>query len=300
MLDLLRLFVQVVEEQSFTATARRLGISQPAVSNQIRVLEEKLGVELIYRKGKGLALTPEGELVFRHATRILAEWGELLHRLEGSSQEISGWVHIGASHIPGEYLLPFTLAGFRAKYPLVSFKIQVGDSSEMADKVLNQEVDFAVVGSAFDTEKLTSEFWLEDELILVVAAGHPLGRQSSIKIQDLAEYPMIIRESGSGHRRALESSLNKYGLHLEDFQIALEMGSSEAIKNAVRAGLGYSFISRSALNSCLNKGLETYAIEDFRILRGFYLLTRRNKELSCASRACYNYLLEESKNKQNS
>ena len=290
MLDLLRLFGQVVEEQSFTVVARKLGISQPAVSNQMRALEEKLGVKLLYRKGKGFALTPEGETVYRHALHMLDEWSQLTREIGGSERLMNGKVHIGASHIPGEYLLPSYLASFRKLYPEIKFKLSIGDSLEMAEKVLAHEVDFAVVGAVFDTEKLTSDYWLKDELGFVVPCDHPLNSRQSVEINTLQEYPMIIRETGSGHRRAFEEALVKRGLDLNDFDVAIEVGSTEGVKNAVRSGLGYSFLSRHALESCEKQGLVWKNVKDFYIERGFYLLSRRNKSLTVIADECYRYL----------
>lgn len=293
MLDLMRLFGQVVEEQSFTVVARKLGISQPAVSNQIRAFEEKLGVKLLYRKGKGFALTPEGETVYRHSVHILDEWSELVREIGDSETLMRGKVHIGASHIPGEYLLPIYLAAFRKLYPEIKFKLSIGDSLEMAEKVLAHEVDFAVVGAVFDTEKLTSEFWLRDELGFVISSNHPLCSSQSIDINSIRKDPMIIRETGSGHRRAFEEALTKHGLELNDFNIALEVGSTEAVKNAVRNGIGYSFLSKHALESCEKQGLVWVNVKDFDIERGFYLLSRRNKPLTVTVGECYRYLADQ-------
>lgn len=290
MLDLMRLFGQVVEEQSFTVVARKLGISQPAVSNQMRALEEKLGVKLLYRKGKGFALTPEGETVYRHALSLIDEWTELMQEIGGSEKVMNGKVHIGASHIPGEYLLPIYIASLRNLYPEIKFKLSIGDSLEMAEKVLAHEVDFAVVGGVFDTEKLTSEFWLKDELGFVVSSDSPISTIQNLEINILKKNPMIIRESGSGHRRAFEEALVKRGLDLNDFNIVLEAGSTEAVKNSVRAGIGYSFLSKHALESGGKHGLVWTNIEDFYIERGFYLLTRRNKPLTFIADECYRYL----------
>lgn len=293
MLDLMRLFAQIVEEQSFTVVARKLRISQPAVSNQMRAFEEKLGTKLLYRKGKGFGLTTEGETVYRHALNILDEWSELMREIGSSEKLMNGSVHIGASHIPGEYLLPNYLAKFRTLYSEIKFKLSIGDSLEMAEKVLAHEVDFAVVGAVYDTEKLTSEFWLKDQLCIVVSSDHPLSACQSIDISTLKEYPLIIRENGSGHRRAYEQALAKHGLDINDFNVALEVGSSEAVKNAVRSGLGYSFLSRHALDSCEKQGLECLNLKDLNIDRGFYLLSRRNKPLTFLAEECYRYLAEQ-------
>lgn len=292
MLDLLRLFGQVVEEQSFTVVARKLGISQPAVSNQMRALEEKLGVKLLYRKGKGFALTPEGETVHRHALHLIDEWTELILEIGGSEKLMHGKVHIGASHIPGEYLLPKYIASFRELYPEIKFKLSIGDSLEMAEKVLAHEVDFAVVGAVFDTEKLTSEFWLKDELGFVVPSNASFV-SGDIDLNILKQDSMIIRETGSGHRRALEEALVKRGLDLNDFNIALEVDSTEAVKNAVRAGIGYSFLSKHALEDGEKHGLEWINVKDLCIERGFYLLTRRNKPLTAIADEYYRYLADQ-------
>lgn len=289
MLDLMRIFVQVVEKGSYTLVARHLGVSQPAISNHMRSLEEKLDVKLFQRQGKGFALTHEGEVFYRHTQRILEEWNQLKENLDDTREETSGKVHIGASHIPGEYLLPYTLGAFQKDYPKISFKISIGDSLEMAEKVLSQDVDFAVIGSNYNTDKLDSVFWRPDQIKLVLSVDHPLNELDIIQAQDLREYAMVLREGGSGHRRALEDALLKLNLHLEDFSISLEAGSTESVKNAVRAGLGYSFISKNALQ-INDEDLVMRDIENLEIKRGFYLITRRDKVLSKPAQLCFDFL----------
>lgn len=291
MLDLMHLFVQVVEEKSYTQVARRLGVSQPAISNQMRVLEEKLGVKLFQRQGKGFTLTHEGETVLKYALRILEEWNSLHEEMGENATEIMGKVHIGASHIPGEYLLPKLLSPIQRDQPKINFKVTIGDSLEIAEKVLTHEVDFAVVGSNFHTDKLNSTYWIKDDIKCIVSRDHPLAQLEKITPEDLLEYPMVIREAGSGHRRALEDALNKMGTHLEDFKIGFEAGSAESVKNAIRSGLGYSFLSISAIESA-SEGLTVCDVEGLKIERGFYLLTRRQKNLAKPARFCYDYLLE--------
>lgn len=290
MLDLMRLFVQVVEEQSFTTVARKLGVSQPAISNQMRVLEDKVGSKLVVRRGKGLMLTPQGECVFVHAKSLLEEWDDLRRELDALAGEISGRVHIGASHIPGEYLLPLKLAHFQKEFPKVRFKITVSDSLEISEKLMLQELDFAIVGSVYDTDKLSSEFWLRDELKLVLSSDHPLAGMETVRIENLKSYPMIIREHGSGHRRALETALENQEVRLDDLLVSLEAGSTEAVKNAIRSGFGYSFLSQFALEPYGKEGLKVSEVEELTIERGFYLLTQRHKKLTSAAAACYRYL----------
>lgn len=292
MLDLMRLFVQVVEEKSYTQVARHLGVSQPAISNQMRVLEEKLGVKLFQRQGKSFTLTHQGEAVLKYAQRILDEWNSLLDELGEDTLELGGKVHLGASHIPGEYLLPDYLSRVQQMQPKITFKITIGDSSEIADKVLSQEVDFAIVGSNFQTEKLDSTYWLKDDIQCVVPEGHPLTLLDRILPEDLLKYPMVLREVGSGHRRAIEDALAGIGFRLEDFRVGFEAGSTETVKNAIRSGLGYSFLSMSALHLS-PEGLVACQVDGLKIERGFYLLTRRHKSLAKSARYCYDFLAHE-------
>lgn len=289
MLDLMRIFVQVVEEESYTLVARHLGVSQPAISNHMRTLEEKLGVKLFQRHGKGFVLTREGEIFYHYSQRILEEWSRLKENLDESCDETKGKVHIGASNIPGEYLLPNILGIFQKNYSKISFKLTIGDSLEIADKVRSQEVDFAIIGSNFNTDKLYSVLWMPDQIKLVITENHPLNQLEIIQAKDLRDYPMVIRENGSGHRRAIEDALMKLNLRLDDFKISLEAGSTEAVKNAIRSGLGYSFISTSALQT-YDTGLIARNVEGLEIIRGFYLLTRRNKLLVKPAQLCYDFL----------
>lgn len=289
MLDIMRIFVQVVEEGSYTIVARHLGVSQPAISNHMRSLEEKLNVKLFQRQGKGFVLTQEGEVFYHHAKRILEEWQQLKENLEETRAEVSGKIHIGASHIPGEYLLPYTLSMFQKENPKISFKLSIGDSSGMAERVLSQDVDFAVIGSNINTDKLESVFWRPDQIKLVLPVDHPLNQLKVIEAQDLRDYAMVLRENGSGHRRAIEEALLKLNLHLDDFTIRLEADSTETVKNAIRSRLGYSFISINAMQPP-DETLVARDVRGLKITRGFYLITRRDKVLSRPARLCYEFL----------
>ena len=291
MVDLMHLFVQVVEEKSYTKVARHLGVSQPAISNQMRVFEEKLGVKLFQRQGKSFTLTPQGDAVLKYSKRILEEWDSLLEELDENLVELGGRIRIGASHIPGEYLLPEYLSRIQQMQSKITFKITIGDSLEIADKLLSQEVDFAVVGSNFQTEKLDSIYWIKDDIQCVVPEGHPLTHLERIRPEDLLAYPMVLREAGSGHRRAIEDAFAKIGYNLEDFRIGFEAGSAETVKNAIRAGMGYSFLSLSALHLS-PEGLVACDVDGLKIERGFYLLTRRQKPLTKSARYCYNFLAQ--------
>jgi DNA-binding transcriptional LysR family regulator len=292
MLDLMRLFVQIIEEQSYSAVARRLGISQPAVSNQMRVLEMKLGSKLLYRKGKGIALTTEGDIVFQHAKLMLKSYSNMFNELGGLEDELRGKVHIGASHIPGEYLLPAKFAAFQVEFPAIKFKLTIGDSLEIADMLIANDLDFAIVGAAYDNEKLKSDFWQKDEIKLVVSKSHPLALKKVIHLDDLCFYPMVIREPGSGHRRTLDEALAKVGYETKDFPIGLEAGSTEAVKNAIRSGLGYSFLSKYALQAYDMEQLHICQVEGLDLIRGFYLLSLRNKPLSSAANIIYRNLAD--------
>ncbi|MDD2234072.1 MAG: LysR family transcriptional regulator [Desulfitobacteriaceae bacterium] len=292
MLDLMRLFVQIIEEQSYSAVARRLGISQPAVSNQMRVLELKVGSKLLYRKGKGIALTAKGEIVFQYAELMLGNYSKMFDELGGLEDGFRGKVHIGASHIPGEYLLPARFAALQLEFPAIRFKLSIDDSLEITYKLIANNLDFAVAGAVYDPEKIRSDFWINDELMLVVAKNHPLAVNKEIHLEDLCYYPMVISEPDSGHRRILDEALTKAGLQTGDFPIGLETGSTEAVKNAIRSGLGYTFISKHALQTYDKEQLYICRVEELNLVRNFYLLSLRNKPLSPAANIIYRSLTE--------
>lgn len=287
MLELFNLFIKVAEQGSFTAVAKKMGISQSAVSNQIKVLEEKLETKLFERKN-ALKLTSDGEIAYSYIKQILDLYARMIDEMNNQN-EISGIVQIGASNVPGEYILPLKLSAFQKFFPRIRFKVIIGSSLEIKEKIIFDELDFGIVGSKFDDELLRSEFWLKDELKLILSENHQLNLKEVITVGDLFNHSMILREKGSGQRKALEKALALSGYDLNSFNIGFEVGSTQAVINTVRSGKGYSFVSQNALGDKMS-GLQIRDVQDLKIKRNFYIIYKKNKLFSKAADVCYEYL----------
>lgn len=242
----LQALVEVVEAGSFSAAASRLGLSQPAVSQQIKGLEEELGTVLLDRSAAGVQLTTAGQAVHQRARRILDLWEETLQELRRLQQGLSGRLVVGASSIPGTYLLPRLLGPFTRRYPDVKFSLRTGDSAAMAEEALNRTVDLAVIGAPARDRRLVNLELPGDRLQLVAPPGHPLAAAGRVPIESITKEPFVLREPGSGTRAAMEQGLARCGIKTAELNVSAEVGSTEGVLAAVSAGLGLSFVSSLA------------------------------------------------------
>ena len=242
----LEIFAAVVATGSFSAAARRLGLTQPAVSLQIRGLEAHFGQPLLDRCGRGVRLTEAGQQVYAYATRILTLIQDLEAAVRGTTETPAGTLHLGCSTAPGECLLPRLLSAFRTRFPQVQLSVEVSDTAVVLDRLLRRQYDLGLVGGVAHTDRLEFIPFAVDELVLIAPRGHPLAGRAVVTPSDLAHEPFVLREEGSGTRAAAEQALQRLGLtHLT---IATVLGSSEAVKQAVAAGVGLAFVSGSALD----------------------------------------------------
>lgn len=245
----LRGFVAVVEERGFTPAARRLGLTQPAVSAQVRTLEEHFGEVLLERAGRTWRPTPAGEALYAHAAEIVrgAESMEDAVRSPGSSP--AGRVAVCASTVPGDFLLPVLLGEFCARHPGIRVSVQVADTAQVAEDLLARRADIGFVGAPVGKGRLDISPFADDELLLVAPPGHPLAGRASIPPSELPRHPFVLRERGSGTRAVLDDALSGAGVDPGDLDVVVELGSTEAVKRAVQAGAGISFISCYALDA---------------------------------------------------
>jgi DNA-binding transcriptional LysR family regulator len=246
-LEHLSTFVCTVELGSLSAAARAKRISQPAVTKQVQRLEAELGLALLVRgPRRRVQLTPAGERVLAFARKCL----ELLDVLEQDLATLKmvgqGLLSLAASTIPGEYVLPALLADFRAKYPAVEVKMIISDTADVAAKILADEVDVGVIGSAIKQPGLRLERLVGDEIVLAVPLVHSFARREYVTVEELRGQPLILREEGSGTRQTVESVLATAGSSLPQDGIALVLGSSQAILQAVTQRLGLGFVSARA------------------------------------------------------
>ena len=274
----LEIFAKVAEMGSFSRAAEALHLTQPTVSEHIRALEDELGVRLLDRLGRGTATTRAGQLLLSYATRILALSREARQALEGYQGRMRGELVVGGSTIPGEYLLPAVIGRFREKFPEVSTTLVIGASQAVVDWVADGRVELGVVGARLPQRGLEFHDLSPDEEVVVIPAGHPWQGRAQVTLEELVREPLLIRERGSGTRAAFESALERAGVDLASLRIAGEMGSNQAIKQAVKAGLGITVMSRIAVEEESRQGLLAYLrVQDLAVTRGFYVVTHRER-----------------------
>ncbi len=287
----LEIFAKVAELGSFSRAAEALFLTQPTVSEHVRSLEDELGVQLLDRLGRGATPTPAGQVLLGYARRMVALAREAQQAVDQLRGRISGELAVGGSTIPGEYVLPRLIGAFKAKYPDISISLLIGDSRQVSAWVDEGRVEVAVVGARPSARALESRELMPDELVVVVPAGHPWAAGRAIGIADLRGEPLVMRERGSGSREAMERALADAGLDLSGFRVVGEMGSTQAVKQAVRAGLGIALMSHRAVEDECRAGLlACVKVTDLKFARAFYLVTHRDRTRSPVAQAFVAYL----------
>ena len=282
-MDLRRLevFAKVAELGSFSRAAEALFLTQPTVSEHIRALEVELGLSLLDRLGRGATPTPAGRVLLEYARRMLKLAEEARQAIDHFQGRMSGTLIVGGSTIPGEYVLPALIGRFKPKYPEIAITLRVGDSRQVSEWVDEGRVEIGVVGARPALRTLTARELMSDELVVVVPAGHPWGGRKTVGLADVRSEPLIVREPGSGSREALERALREAGLDLDAFRLAGEIGSTQAVKQAVRAGVGITIVSKRAVEDECRAGLvHCVKVRDLKVARSFYLVTHRERTRS--------------------
>ncbi len=268
-LNQLKAFASVIEAGSFSAAARRLGLSQPAVSLQIQSLEEFLGVMLLDRSSKKVVLTEAGSLFRPFAVDILRKLEEAQRRIQELGGVVRGRLAVGGSTTPGQYVLPKLLSLFKSEYPDVLLTLRIADTDEIEEAVMAGELTAGLVGAKPKTQ-LKSRVFAKDEIVAIVPAK---GWSGGLDLQRVKEEPFILREKGSGTRKHIEDFFSKAGVRLDDLNVAMELGSTEAVVKAVAAGLGISMVSKWAAEDALKLGaVEVAPLEGTPIVRNIYLV----------------------------
>jgi DNA-binding transcriptional LysR family regulator len=248
-------FSKAAELTSFTAAAKSLRLTQAAVSQRVQALERALDTALFTRKGGRVLLTEAGRILYHHAQRILELHCEARREICGKEVPVTGELFLGASTIPGEHLLPALLSSFGRKYPHIKVHATVSDSMGVIALVERGEVALGLVGRKTNNPHLQFRHFATDHMVLVVPPDHPLSKRKKLAIKQLALYPLILREVGSGLRNCFEKSLDKAGLPLSALSVHLEVGSNQAIKESVLAGAGVAVLSTFAVLREVKAGL---------------------------------------------
>jgi len=246
-------FCAVVEKSSFSQAAERLGVTQPAVSLQVRALEERLGQTLLDRSGRRVEPTEAGLRLYRSAQRMLALEEQLYDEVAAESGELQGTLAIGASTGPGAHLVPLLLCEFQRDHPDLHVALSIWDTQTVSEKVARRELELGVVGALRRNRSLEFEPLVRDEIVLAVPPAHPAAG-GSVTVDDLRDETVIAMQEGAGVRQVVDEELRRAGLRVRELEPRLELGLQESVKSAVAAGFGVTFISRTAIEGELAAG----------------------------------------------
>ncbi|MGD8782996.1 MAG: selenium metabolism-associated LysR family transcriptional regulator [Thioalkalispiraceae bacterium] len=273
----LQVFHTVARLLSFTKAAEELHMTQPAVTFQVRQLEEQFNTRLFDRTHNRISLTDAGNRVYDYAEKIFQLYNEMDHSVRELTGDISGVLILGASTTIAEYMLPVLLGDFKAKHPEVTIRLKVANTDGIVAQVENNEIDLGVVEAPVNNKNLIVEECRTDHLVLIVPPGHELANEEKVSIEKIIQYPFICREEGSGTREVMIESMQTAGINPSDMRIAMELGSLEAIKGAVETGMGVSILSKATLLKELQLGTLVAVDTDPPINRPFSFVHQKQK-----------------------
>ncbi|MGD8470519.1 MAG: selenium metabolism-associated LysR family transcriptional regulator [Desulfobacteraceae bacterium] len=289
----LNIFCKVIELKSFSRAGKAVHLSQPTISSHIKDLEDHFNCRLIDRLSKEAIPTKAGELLYGYAKRMLALRDETETVLAEYNGKIQGRLVIGGSTIPGTYLMPQLIADFKRTYPDVIISLVIGDTDHIIDGILKASLELGIVGAKAETRKIVQEKLIEDEMCLIVPAGHRWAGQKRVSLKRLVSEPFILREHGSGTLKSLGQNLSRCGYSIEDLNVVAELGSTQAICQGIKTGAGVSVISKLAVAEDIQAGrLNALEIKGLDLKRNFYLTRHRHRSPSPLCRAFVNFLKE--------
>jgi len=285
----LAIFVAVYRLRSFSRASRSLGLSQPTITEHIKNMEIELDRQLFDRTGRKIFPTTDADRLHEQAVHVLDAMETLYDGISRDEEAITGKLRIGASTIPGTYLFPVTAASFKQEHPKVAFEIVIEDSGRICDRVLSHDLMMGAVGAVPDDDRLEALPLLRDRLVLT--ARPDLWQKESISLRELGHVSFIQREEGSGTRKAMENYLESRGIEAASLRVTATLGSTEAVRAALLAGLGFSIISDMAVGEDIRrKRLREISIKGGRLNRTFYLITHRKRTLPAPYRAFRDFL----------
>jgi DNA-binding transcriptional LysR family regulator len=288
----LLVFKTVAEQKSFSRAAQVLHMTQPAISIHVQTLEDYFGTRLLDRTNRRVSLTEAGRVLYHYAVQLSRLYDEARKAVAEVSGKVKGKLIIGATLTIGEYLLPRVAGYYKQKYPEVEITLQIANTQEIVRRVLAHELDLGVIEGQVEHPDLIQEDIFQDELVIIVSPRHPWAERGEITLEELKSEPIILREEGSGTRQVAAEGLKKVGVELWSLKVAMELGSTQAIKEAVEAGLGVAIISRLAIKkesrNNLLREVRLRGVDFKRMLRVAY---SRHKFRSPAAEAFLDLLL---------
>jgi len=279
----LNVFLHAAETQNFSAAARRLHLTQPAVSLNIKSLEKQLGVELFHHVGRNVVLTEAGRALLPLARELVSLSNRIEESVCAMRGEVVGQLTIGCAASAARYILPTIVGRFKQRYPRVKISLMFTDCESLARKLLERQINIGVTCIRNHHPDLEYHDFIMDELVLVVSPDHPWAKRPDVAIAELKDQDLILREPGAGSRRILLEELGKQGIALEDLRVAMELGSCDAVEMAVESRLGVSAVCRGAVKRSLETGrLVAVPIRDAVLRHPIYLVGLRKEACSCA------------------
>jgi DNA-binding transcriptional LysR family regulator len=274
----LEAFILVIEKKSFSEAAAYLKCSQPAISQQIKSLEDDLNISLLDRSSPIIQPTPAGNFVYQMAKEIISKWNEMENGIRTFHETLTGTLIIGASTIPGTYLVPQWISEFRRLYPKIEVTVEISDSEKILTKLLNHQIDVGIIGLKPNSKKIKVRAVASDSLVLIAPNNHPLVTSNNNDFKALQEYDFVLREEGSGTRKVMEEYLSQYGLKMTELNSVVCVGSTEALIASVEEGIGISCVSKLAATPASKTG-RIQILEGYKPFhRNFYFSTLIEKE----------------------
>jgi DNA-binding transcriptional LysR family regulator len=295
----LEIFCQVVELGSFSKAADAVYLAQASVSERIANLEKMVGIKLLDRLGRQVVPTKAGELLYKHAVLLLDMKRTARLEMEDFLGVKQGEIHMGGSTIPGEYILPRVIGSFNEKYPAISVVLTIADTSEIEARVLEGHLELGVIGSKGAHKSLIYQELWKDELVLAIPAKHRWTRKKWVMPEELFKEPFILREVGSGTLKSMEDHLRISESEVEgSLRVVARFGSSTAVKEGIKTGLGVSILSARAIDTELKTGvLKALRVKGLPMHRNFYLVRDRRRIASPLCQAMIDFLVATSESK---
>lgn len=290
----LKSFLVVAEKKSFTKAAKELFMTQPAISAQIKTLEEFLDIQLIERLDKKVILTEAGETFIKETRKIITIYEEATMALQEIKGVQKGKLIIGASTIPGEYILPRYIGAFKKDYPKIDIALKISDTGAVVETLKERKIDIGVIGAKVKDKDIVFREFLSDELIVIAHPTNPLvGKE--VSLSEIIASPMILRETSSGTRMVIIRHLQGKNIAESDLNIVMELGSTRAVITAIEANLGISLVSKWAAEEALSlKKITQLHVPDMEIKRSLYIVTHRTKYARHAAKRFMEFLNDQS------
>ena len=290
----IRVFRTVARQLNFSRAADELFLTQPAITQQVKALEEEIGTPLFDRSGGRITLTQAGKALLPFAEKVKQISDQAFAAVAAVSGDQAGELQIGASQTIAQYLLPTFVAGFTKANPRVRITVRTGNTEAILEALVAHQIQLALIEGPDRRKDLRIESFLEDFLVMVVPPGH-VWADRDIEVQALKQEPLLMREPGSGSRRIVERAVSAAGLKLKELNIHMQLDSTEGLLSAVEAGLGVAFVSRWAVRNQLSLGtLKVARVRDLKLSRKFSLAYSAGPELAGNAGAFRRFLLSQS------